>query len=557
MGLTGRGGEMRFKSDIVCVALQKFRNQRWPIALISILALALLLRLYGITWGFPYIYHPDERYLVQSAYHFGTGDLNPGWFGYPALQMYILFFVNILFTGVGFMSGRFSSLEDVSALWISQHHQFYLLGRLTTVVFGIGTVVLAYFLGKAFFREKKIGLLAALFLSVVPLHVEHSHYATTDVPMTFWITATCLAAYQAYMTGQRKYYVIASLTSGLAAATKYTVGLVIVTLVIAHLLRVETGRRSLLRRLLSGELILSSACAAAAFLIANPFLLLNYEQALNDLEFDYLHARWGSLTSPPGSSWCWYLSDALPAGLSLPLMLSSLSGLIYMLARRSKEAYILAIFPTLYLLFIGRWTVHWDRWLVPVAPFLLLFAAKLLFDLAVKLQQSFPHATVAFTLIVIVLTLVPLSTSLLFDHRLTLPDTRTISKAWVEANIPVGSKILMDGTGGGYGYCPPLSRDQYEQKAIPGPKRKVQGYEMPHENLEIDYYRREGFEYVIVSSWIYERYYQETAELRCPAIADAYQAFYDGLGVSASLLQVFEPQDGKIEGPTIKIYQLK
>ena len=30
-------------------------------------------------------------------------------------------------------------------------------------------------------------------------------------------------------------------------------------------------------------------------------------------------------------------------------------------------------------------------------------------------------------------------------HTLTLPDTRTLAKAWFDANVPAGSKVLIEG----------------------------------------------------------------------------------------------------------------
>src|SRR5262249_49500802 len=61
--------------------------------LIVILALALIIRLVGIQFGLPYVYFTDEALLVNHAVAFGTGDLNPHFFGYPSLYMYVLFVI--------------------------------------------------------------------------------------------------------------------------------------------------------------------------------------------------------------------------------------------------------------------------------------------------------------------------------------------------------------------------------------------------------------------------------------------------------------------------------
>ena len=67
-------------------------NRRAEIAtLIAILVGASVIRFWGITWGLPHAYHPDEGSILFHALGFGTGDLNPHWFRWPSLTMYVMF----------------------------------------------------------------------------------------------------------------------------------------------------------------------------------------------------------------------------------------------------------------------------------------------------------------------------------------------------------------------------------------------------------------------------------------------------------------------------------
>ena len=51
--------------------------------LIGILLVGLLLRLYGINFGLPYLYNPDEPNLVRIAFRIlSSQDFNPRWFGH-------------------------------------------------------------------------------------------------------------------------------------------------------------------------------------------------------------------------------------------------------------------------------------------------------------------------------------------------------------------------------------------------------------------------------------------------------------------------------------------
>ena len=59
--------------------------------LILILLLALALRAVHLDYGLPTIFHPDERFVVGPALQMvETGDLDPGFYNYPALPMYVL-----------------------------------------------------------------------------------------------------------------------------------------------------------------------------------------------------------------------------------------------------------------------------------------------------------------------------------------------------------------------------------------------------------------------------------------------------------------------------------
>ena len=52
------------------------------ILLLFIIILALIVRLWGITFGLPGVDHGDETEVVNHAVRFGSGDLNPHRFQY-------------------------------------------------------------------------------------------------------------------------------------------------------------------------------------------------------------------------------------------------------------------------------------------------------------------------------------------------------------------------------------------------------------------------------------------------------------------------------------------
>src|SRR5258705_10986002 len=61
------------------------------IGLLALLVvLAALVRVWGLRFGLPHTEcRPDESVIVELAEQFWSGDLNPHFFRYPTLQMYL------------------------------------------------------------------------------------------------------------------------------------------------------------------------------------------------------------------------------------------------------------------------------------------------------------------------------------------------------------------------------------------------------------------------------------------------------------------------------------
>lgn len=151
------------------------------ICLLGILAVAFFFRIYGINFGLPYIYHPDEHSIVDRALRMlRTRDFSPHWFAWPSLYFYIQALVYALHS-------LYLAFKGISP----QLAGFYLWGRFATALLGTMTVALTYWVGKKVF-SKKVGLLGALFLAFSSEHVQYSHYITTDVPVAFFALVTFL-----------------------------------------------------------------------------------------------------------------------------------------------------------------------------------------------------------------------------------------------------------------------------------------------------------------------------------------------------------------------------
>jgi 4-amino-4-deoxy-L-arabinose transferase-like glycosyltransferase len=360
-------------------------------------ALAFALRMLGISWGIPtakhiYSYHPDEIHVLSpTVLYMLRGDWNPHFFNYGTLYLYLVGFVSKLFALIGLSPGNMVFAQIGNSPTIMPDLSFlHLIGRTITALLGAGSIVLIYLIGKKL-GGRGLGIGAALLLTFAPLHLVNSHFATVDVPATFLLLLAAHFCLNIIAEGKLRWYLLAGAAVGLAAATKYTLAAGIVLMIGAHLLR---GRFALREHLpLAAGLLAVPLC----FLIGCPYAL-TFEgglairpEFLQGFRFEAQHMREVRTAAfvETGSGWLYHAVRGLPAALGIPLYLLSLAGLalsiLYKPPAGSKASGREAIARKGFLLFacwcifffvmIGFASERFIRYLVPLIPFLCLFAA--------------------------------------------------------------------------------------------------------------------------------------------------------------------------------------
>jgi hypothetical protein len=104
------------------------------LALLGCLVLGFALRVWGVRFGLPQLYYWDEPTVVNRAMRFGTGDLNPHYFYYPALYMYVLFAATGVFFVAGRATGAFGSATDFAKTYFVEPTGVYMAARVTTAL---------------------------------------------------------------------------------------------------------------------------------------------------------------------------------------------------------------------------------------------------------------------------------------------------------------------------------------------------------------------------------------------------------------------------------------
>src|ERR1051326_3340911 len=193
---------------------------RVPPSLAAIVALGCAVRLAGIGFGLPYVFHPDEATSIRESLGLLSGVTDALSFASPPLYKHLL-------------SGVFDTLFSSHQLPDAETSSLYVVARAASAVFGALTVVVVYFLGRLA-HSHRVGLIAAGLGAVTYLLVRESHFGVNDSLATL-LTAVALAAcIGVARRGARADYMVAGVATGLAFAAKYQALAVLVPLVLAH-----------------------------------------------------------------------------------------------------------------------------------------------------------------------------------------------------------------------------------------------------------------------------------------------------------------------------------
>src|SRR5437868_13578800 len=97
---------------------------------LGVFFVALGLRVYGLRYGLPAVYNPDEVAIMSRALAFAKGDLNPHNFVYPSFYFYVLFAWEGLTAIVAVATRALSSLGEFQREFFLDPTRVFVAGRL-------------------------------------------------------------------------------------------------------------------------------------------------------------------------------------------------------------------------------------------------------------------------------------------------------------------------------------------------------------------------------------------------------------------------------------------
>jgi len=426
--------------------------RQWRLWLVAIVVFAAAVRLIGLDYDDRHFFHPDERRIAYAVgeMSFQPLQLNPHFFSYGSFPIYIV-------------RGVSSLLSNIHPGW-GNYDGAMMTGRAVSGVAGTLTVLLLIVLGARLYN-RQVGLLAGFLLGACVLHVQNSHFGVTDVFLTFMVTLALYLLIGVVDRGWTRDYVYAGLVIGLAAATKFSALPLLAPLAIAGFTRMPTD--GFWR--VAGRGLLATGCVVLAFAVGQPYSFLDFAAYSRDIEEQSRMVRNAGLLPYTNQyvgvpKYLYDLRELVLWGMAPPLGLvavwATATRVVGAARERSARDLVLLAWVVPFFLITGSFEVKFIRYLLPIYPIMILWAAAFLWRLGER-------ARLGRVLLWTVVVATGLS-ALAFLSIYTRPHSVVTASQWVYRHIPAGKTILSQHWDEGFPLpLPGFSQQRYTVKDLP------------------------------------------------------------------------------------------
>lgn len=409
------------------VALKSFFSRhQW---LIVALLLAFALSLIGASWGRVEDWNMDQV-AVRNLQPNGL----PKSYLKPPLHTYLNRFIVVKPVEWGIAtSGAHEKLRYPMILWGT---------RLLTIVLFCGSVALIYLLCFISCGPRSAALISLLTATSAGLLV-FNHYGTADSPLLFWMLGSFVFAVRAGITNKLGDAFLSGLLAGLATADKYN-GLGVAAAIPAALL-VCRGWKSLF----GIQPWIALLAIPLGFFLGNPGCIFDREKFIQDFLYNLyttpVYA--GEIHRTGYLSFLKSFQDLIGVPSSL-LLIAGAAASLYLLFKKGltrREVTLMAAAGAVfafYFITIGKFPRMETRFVLPVIPFALLFAAPACEH--VNWRRPLP------TTIIFILLAYNVACSIHMGFRFLL-DPRMDAQLFAMRTFPNGA--VVEGT-----YCPDWNR---------------------------------------------------------------------------------------------------
>ncbi|MDD3531715.1 MAG: glycosyltransferase family 39 protein [Candidatus Shapirobacteria bacterium] len=410
-----------------------------PLFLIIIFG-AVAIRLFGINWDQGYYLHPDERMIFFVAHRLDwpkdlaeffqkQSPLNPKFFAYGSWPIYLL-------RGAFSLAGLFNPN-------LATYSKSYLVGRILSVTFELGIIIFLMKLG-AQMANKKAALWSGFFYTLTILPVQLAHFYTVDTPLTFFIIGAIFFSCRFIDQPKKKFLIWSGVFFGMALASKIAAlpfGLVALG---ASLLAYQPIGKIAWRKIII-SLFAFGGTAVLVFVFLSPYALIDADTFIKQVKEQQVMTKdpfvfpytLQYVNTPP----YWYqlknyfLWGAGPflagaACFSWLLLADRMLRKRKTQANQNKKIALLLGISLIYFLIVGRFSVKFMRYLLPLYPLM-----ALLTGLFFSKQKPWTRWLVSLPSMIWLLA---------FLSIYAKPHSRIEASSWINQSIPAGSTIAIE-----------------------------------------------------------------------------------------------------------------
>ena len=419
-------------------------------------------------------------------------------------------------------------------------------GRLLAVAISLATVYLVYRVGTILYGQKP-GLLAGLFLALMPYHVVVSRQVLLDGPLVFCSTLVIYFLARFAMTERPAWLYLTGVGLGLTFLAKETgiilLGAIYAFLAVSHEIRIRIK-----------DMVLSTIFLA---LMIAPFPLSLMLAGGSRSGKNYL--VW-QLFRRPNHPWDFYLTT-VPVAIGLLVIVAALLGLWFLRKEGSWRERLLLCWIIVPTVFFQIWPTKGFQYLLPIAPPIAILAGRAIArwwpeDLSftgLRISRGFIKTmtvgVIALSLLLSSVQLITPATSGTFVAGTGgVPGGREAGQ-WIDKNIPAGATFMTVGPSMAnilqfYGH-----RKAYGLSVSPNPLRRNPSYP-PILNPDMQI-RNGEIQYVVWDSYSAERsvFFSESL-LR-------FAKRYHGRVIHTQSVKVTLSDGTSVDKPVIIIYEVR
>jgi YVTN family beta-propeller protein len=434
-------------------------NSTWLLAGIFVLGLGL--RVVGLNWGIPVFDADTAKAAPELRVSFHLDEDNFLWnltrvrpesfdfyvpdFHWGTLQYHLVEVALLVAQSLGFISTPWR--ESFLNFHPIEYARVFIAGRAVSAILGSCSIFVAYGIGNRLYGRGP-GVISALVLAILPVHVVNSHYLTSDVSMVFFLLLAFLGLISSFKSPSKKGNGLAGLAAGLAITAKYNAVYLLPVAFLMHLVSRMGGW---------GKKVWFYPGVAVGFQIGEPYALIYRRQFWESIR-PYLQT--GNLPEGAvpgiGALLSLQVKNMAVFGFGFALTLALILVLIRLCVRistslprqqarslkdvvsqyfRAPKAHLHLILGLMLVSFVLSMVLLRQpmlRYALPVMVFLIFPTANFLS------QQSFKPWTRGLVITVLFLTGM---LSLLQVEILTQEHTVNQAFQWIERHVPAGASI--------------------------------------------------------------------------------------------------------------------